>query len=91
MMYLACDGLIELLISLVHVDLSLSTDAEAGDAVHSYRELPADLFLGLGFRNHLTAFSWAHLSITSCYLFKNHDCVHSVSDGRHNMSWTRTI
>ena len=62
MMYLACDGLIELLISLVHVDLSLATDAETRDAVHSYRELPADLFLGLGFRNHLRAFSWAHLS-----------------------------
>ena len=91
MMYLACDGLIKLLISLVHVDLALSTDAETRDAVHSYRELPADLFLGLGFRNHLRAFSWAHLSITSCYLFKNHDCVHSVSDGRHNMSWTRAI
>ena len=91
MMYLACDGLIELLISLVHVDLSLSTDAEARDAVHSYREFPPNLFLGFGLRNHLTAFSWAHLSITSCYLFKNHDCVHSVSDGRHNMSWTRTI
>ena len=91
MMYLACDGLIELLISLVHVDLALATDAETRDAVHSYRELPADLLLGLGFRNHLKAFGWAHLSITSCYLFKNHDCVHSVSDGRHNMSWTRTI
>ena len=56
MMYLACDGLIELLISLVHVDLALATDAEARDAVHSYRELPADLFLGLGFRNHLRIF-----------------------------------
>ena len=91
MMYLACDGLIELLISLVHVDLSLATDAEARDAVHSYRELPANLFLGFGLRNHLRALSRAHLLITSCYLFKNHDCVHSISDGRHNMSWTRTI
>ena len=57
MMYLACDGLIKLLISLVHVDLALSTDAETRDAVHSYRELPAELFLGLGFRNHLRFFN----------------------------------
>ena len=91
MMYLASDGLIERLITLVHVDLSLATDAEARDAVHSYREFPPNLFLGFGFRNHLRAFSWAHLSITSCYLFKNHDGVHAVSDGRHNMSRTRTI
>ena len=57
MMYLACDGLIELLISLVHVDLSLSTDAETRDAVHNYREFPTDLFLELGFRNHLRFFN----------------------------------
>ena len=53
MMYLACDGLIELLISLVHVDLSLATDAEARDAVHSYRKFPTNLLLGLGFRYYL--------------------------------------
>ena len=52
-MYLASDGLIELPITLVHFDLSLATDAEARDAVHSYREFPTHLFLGLGFRNHL--------------------------------------
>ena len=56
-MYLACDGLIELLITLIHVDLSISTDAEARDAVHSYREFPANLLLGLGFRNHLSIFN----------------------------------
>ena len=52
-MYLACDGLIELLISLVHVDLSLSTDAEARDGVHRDRQLPPDGLLGLRFRHNL--------------------------------------
>ena len=35
-MYLARDRLIELSITLIHVDLSVATDAEARNAVHSY-------------------------------------------------------
>ena len=53
MMYLACDGLIELLISLVHVDLALPTDAEPGDAVHRNRQLAPDRLLRLGFGYNL--------------------------------------
>ena len=43
--YLARYALIELPVALIHVDLALSADAEAGNAVHRDGQLPPHLLL----------------------------------------------
>ena len=50
---LARYALVELPVALVHVDLTLATDAEARDGVHRNRQLPPDGLLGLRFRHNL--------------------------------------